>query len=91
MQKVITTAGTAIRVQMCGVSWLGNLYINTVGHSLADLLAVFDDPAQTQSLTYDDDGRQTVYTGYTELLGLQKDIRTGMIQVCLGVPANTDR
>ena len=86
MQTIYTASGKRYDADMCGVSWLGQLYIAIAGKGFAELLAVFGDPAETAALVCEDDGRQTRYTGYTELLGLQKDGRGGLIRLCLGRP-----
>lgn len=83
MKKLITSTGKVFDCDWCGVSFMDQLFAATVGYSFDELLPVFQDPAETATLTFVDDGQKTIYTGYTRLMGLQFDPRTGFITVNL--------
>lgn len=83
MKKLITATGKTFDCTWCGVSFLDQFFAATVGYSFDELLPVFQDPTETAALTFVDDGQKAVYTGYTQLTGLQLDPRTGYITVNL--------
>ncbi len=83
MKRLITSTGKTFDADWCGVSYMEVLFAATVGHRFDELLEVLQDKNETETLTFDDDGQRTVYTGYTRLLGLQLDPRTGFITVSL--------
>lgn len=83
MKKLTTNTGKVFDADWCGVSFTDNLFAALAGYSFEELLPVFQDPEETKKLTFDDDGQKSVYEGYTKLLGLQLDQRTGYVQVNL--------
>lgn len=83
MKTITTAAGKRFDADWCGVSFANTLYAALAGAGFEELLTVFLDEKETETLTFDDDGQRTVYTGYTRFLGLQLDQRTGFITVNL--------
>ena len=81
MKRLITSTGKAFDADWCGVSYMEVFFVATIGYSFDALLKVFHDEKETETLTFDDDGQRMVYTGYTRLLGLQLDLRTGFITI----------
>ena len=83
MKKLISATGKEFDCDWCGVSFMDQLFAATAGYTFDELLQVFQDPSETAALSFVDDGQKTVYTGYTRLMGLQFDLRTGFITVNL--------
>lgn len=83
MKTLITATGKELACDWCGVSFTGQLFAAIANSDFAALLRVFGDADETKTLTFDDDGQTQTYEGYTVLLGLQYDPRSGFITVNL--------
>lgn len=79
--KLIRTAtGKEFAEAWDGVSTIdGILRISIVGSTLDELHAVFRDPAETVTLTRIWDGQESVYTGYTNYMGVTRNMAGEMI------------
>lgn len=83
MKKLITFTDKIFDCDWCGVSFTGQLFAAIANSDFAELLQVFGDANETQTLTFDDDGQTQTYEGYTKFMGFQFDPRTGFITVNL--------
>lgn len=83
--KVIRTAsGKEFREAWDGVSTIdGVLRISLVDSTLDELHNVFRDPTETATLTRIWDGEESVYAGYTDYMGVTKNM-SGELIVALG-------
>ena len=83
MKKLITATGKQFDCDWCGVSFMGQLFAAIANSDFGELLRVFGNADETQTLTFDDDGQTQTYEGYTVFIGMQYDPRTGFITVNL--------
>lgn len=83
--KLIRTAsGKEFREAWDGVSTIdGVLRISIVGSTLDEIHSVFRDPAETATLIRIWDDQESTYTGYTDYMGVTKNMAGEMI-VALG-------
>ena len=93
MRKIILANGVEYEITNCGaaegVLWIG-IPVNRIG--FVEAATVFSDPATTSRIvsTYDFDGMETVFEGYTELVHINADIYDGILRVALRKGSETD-
>ena len=74
MKRLLTTAtGREIpdASAVPGRQYSHMLHIRTAALSFAEAAALFADPAETATLTYQDEDRRDVYEGYTTILSIE--------------------
>lgn len=83
MQLLITATGRVFNINWCGPSTIDlALRFEIVGSTMQEILAVFTNPEETQTLTHRFDENEAVYIGYTLFVGV--DMRqSGKIIVSL--------
>lgn len=86
MRKIILANGQEYEVTMCGEAertlWL---QFPDKTMTFKKLLNVFGKAENTERIThtYDTEGRETVFEGYTDLFFLQRDIYEGTYKIAL--------
>lgn len=77
MQKIITATGKEFSILWCGPSTIDFALRFEVSndYTMAEILATFTNPEETETLTHDFDNHQTVYNGYTTFKGV--DMKPG--------------
>ena len=83
MKKMITATGKEFDCLWCGVSFTNQFFTAITNSTFDEILPVFEDPMETKTLIFDDDGQQETYTGYTTFMGFQYDERSKAITVNL--------
>lgn len=75
MKTLITATGKRLDVTGGAPSTIdGVLRFWTIGYSVSELNDIFDGkPSECATLTLDNDGIQTVFTGYSQYLGALRD------------------
>lgn len=96
MRKIILNDSSEYEIYRCGASG-GYLYIGFPQNVIdfKEILKKFTDEEITKHIisTYDFDGMETVFDGYTELVSVNKDEYDNRILICLKIPTslvNTD-
>lgn len=84
MPEIITAAGVHYDCSFCGLASVGILYVDVVGETLASALERFGNANNTRRLTYRSAAGDTVYEGYTVILGVERV--TGAVRVSLRRP-----
>ena len=93
MRKIILASGAEYEITNCGaaegVLWIG-IPDSRIG--FVEAATVFTDPATTSRIvsTYDFDGMEAVFEGYTELIHLDADIYDGILRIALRKGRGTD-
>lgn len=71
MQEIITAKSKHIAVNWCGASTIDfALRFSVKGMSMTDVLAIFMNPEETETLTHVFDERSATYKGYTTFRGV---------------------
>lgn len=72
MPVFITSDGTQFECTFCGLASVGILYVDLVGLTLQEALAVFGDSGRTNLLTYKTSAGETVYKNFVVILGVER-------------------
>jgi len=76
MQKIITATGKEFKIDWCGPSTIDfALRFEVVENTMAEILATFTVPEETETLTHIFDEHETVFTGYSIFKGV--DLKPG--------------
>lgn len=71
MQTITTTTGKVFQVGWCGLSTIDYvLRFGVRGESMANVLQVFTDPAETAMLSHTFDEHTNEYDGFTTFIGV---------------------
>lgn len=71
MQTITTATGKAFRVNWCGVSTIDSVIrFGVKGESMIDVLQVFMDAAETETLVHTFDEHSSEYDGYIVFRGV---------------------
>ena len=91
MRKIILNDGSEYAIYRCGASG-GYLYIGFPENVIdfKEIARVFTDEEITKHIvsTYDFEGMEAVFDGYTELVSVNKDDYDKRILICLKIPSN---
>lgn len=64
-------SGTAYDCPFCGLASVGILYVDIMGTTLAEALAMFSVPTNTRHMEYHAGEATVTYDGYTKILGVE--------------------
>lgn len=83
MQEIITATGKIFQIVWCGLSTIDNaLRFEIKGKTMQEVLSVFTDSTETETLTHSFDEHETIYTGFTLFTGVDMK-KNGCIDVTL--------